>query len=272
MKRRDDDVHKNETYEARRNPVMDDGTGDDEREIAGVAKWRVRAGPEGPMRGSRATPVPTWRWRRRRWVASPKPLGAWGPRSGERWERGRPSDEQLSLDPARARRERRAAVDLRRLGEGVLRRPGTTVPSSSTVTRWSLVWMAASARDAACSFWTGRLSVARGAQLPQCVGAHVSLGNSGAHSWLRWSVTLQLLPVQSHVLEHLRFPVLDHGWRRSWINVLISLRIQLESRSSHAGCSLLLDKRGRGPRKKSAKARTKFGADTKLKFQNGEPP
>ena len=145
-------------------------------------------------------------------------------------------------------------------GRGVLRRPGTTVPSSSTVTRWSLAWMAASARDAACSFWTGlmlspwRLSVARGAQLPQCVGAHVSLGNSGAHSWLRWSVTLQLLPVQSHVLEHLCFPVLDHGWRRSWINVLISLRIQLESRSSHAGCSLLLDKRGRGPRKKSAKA------------------
>ena len=36
---------------------------------------------------------------------------------GERWEHGRPSDEQLSLDPARARRERRAAVDLRRLGE-----------------------------------------------------------------------------------------------------------------------------------------------------------
>ena len=41
MKRRDDDVHENEMYEARSNPVMDDGTGDDEREIAGVAKWRV---------------------------------------------------------------------------------------------------------------------------------------------------------------------------------------------------------------------------------------
>ena len=38
MTRIDDDVHENETYEARRNPVMDDGTGDDEREISGVAK------------------------------------------------------------------------------------------------------------------------------------------------------------------------------------------------------------------------------------------
>ena len=40
------------------------------------------AGPEGPTRGSRATPVPTWRWRRWRWVAAPMTAGARGPRSG----------------------------------------------------------------------------------------------------------------------------------------------------------------------------------------------
>ena len=60
-----------------------------------------RAGPEGPTRGSRATPVPMWRWRRRRWVASPKPLGAWGPRSG-RALRARPTFQWTTVIGPRA--------------------------------------------------------------------------------------------------------------------------------------------------------------------------
>ena len=62
------------------------------------------AGPEGPTRGSRATPVPAWRWRRRRGITSPMTLGTRG-------------KELLSLDLARSRRERLAVVDRWRLGE-----------------------------------------------------------------------------------------------------------------------------------------------------------
>ena len=146
-------------------------------------------------------------------------------------------------------------------GRGVRRHPRATVPSSGAVTGGPLAGTASSARGAACSFWTGlmlspwRLSVARGTQLPQCVGAHVPLGNSGTHGWLGWSVTLQLSPIQLHVLKDLCLPLLYYSWRMCLRNCLTRLRGQLERRSGYAARSRLLDKRGRGTLKKSTKAR-----------------
>ena len=135
-----------------------------------------------------------------------------GERDDQGWrgrvDRCRPSDEQLSLDISRrSRRERLAGGDLCRVGEGEsgwCRRPSDPCPIS--IHRWPLTGSTVSTRVTVSSFWTGlmlspwRLSVVRGTQLPQCVRAHVLVRNSGTHSWLRWSVTYELLPVALHVL------------------------------------------------------------------------
>ena len=209
-----------------------------------------RAGPEGPTRGSRATPESTCRWRRRRRVAASMTAGAWGPRSGRALWAQTTFGGTTVLGPCtvwvRTIGSRRPAT----AGRGVRRHPRATVPSSGAVTGGPLAGTTSSARGAACSFWTGlmlspwRLSVARGTQLPQCVGAHVPLGNSGTHGWLGWSVTLQLSPIQLHVLEDLCLPLLYYSWRRCLRNCLTRLRGQLERRSGYAARIRLLDKRG----------------------------
>ena len=219
------------------------------------------AGPEGLTRGSRATPESTCRWRRRRRVAAPMTAGARGPRSGGAlWARTTFWGTTV-LGPCAVWAGAIGSSRPATAGRGVLRHPRATVPSSGAVTGGPLAGTASSARGAACSFWTGlmlsawRLSVARGTQLPQCVGAHVPLGNSGTHCWLGWSVTLQLSPIQPHVLKDLCFPVLHYSWRWFLRNGLTRLRGHLERRSGYAACSRLLDKRGRGTLKKSTKAR-----------------
>ena len=160
-------------------------------------------GPEGPTRGSRATPVPVWRWRRGREITVPMTWGARGPRSTRALRTLPTFGWTTVIGPL-------ASVSAGALGSGwtvksgrggVRRRLGSTVSWSRAITCRPLAGAAVVARVTACSFCTGlmlspwRLSVARGTQLLQCVGAHVPLGNSGTHGWLRWSVTLQLLPI-----------------------------------------------------------------------------
>ena len=113
------------------------------------------AGPEGPTRGSRATPESTCRWRKRRRVAAPMTAGARGPRSGGAlWARTTFWGTTV-LGPCAVWAGAIGSSRPATAGRGVLRHPRATVPSSGAVTGGPLAGTASSARGAACSFWTG---------------------------------------------------------------------------------------------------------------------
>ena len=89
--------------------------------------------------------------------------------------------------------------------------------------------------------------------------AHVRRRNSGTHCLLRWSFTNKLLPIGFHVNHEFFFPPLDHLRGRSLGNGPCILLRHRGIDRVHAGrwrrCCGALDKRGRGTRKKSSKAR-----------------
>ena len=157
-----------------------------------------RAGPVGPTIGSRATPIPALRWRRVRVITTPVTWRARGPRSA-RALRTQPAFRWATVIEPLVSVSARAfgrGWPVSRRGGGVRWRRRSAVTGPVAINRGPLAGATVSARITASSFWTGlmlspwRLSVVRGTQLPQCVGAHVPLGYSGTLSRLRWSVTL----------------------------------------------------------------------------------
>ena len=153
------------------------------------------AGTGGPTRGSRATPVPTVRWRRMWWITTT--TVTWG----VRWPRAARTCRPLPTLEWAAVIGHLASVaawafgrrrPMSRRGGWVRWHRRTSDPCPISIHRWPFAGSTVSTRVTASSFWTRlmlspwRLSVVRGTQLPQCVGAHVLVRNSGTHSWLRW--------------------------------------------------------------------------------------
>ena len=217
------------------------------------------AGPGGPTRGSRATPVPAVRWKRMGWVTTMWTWGARLPRA-ERACGTLPTVwwaaviGNLTSVPSWGFGRRRHAS---RRGGWVRRRWRPSDPCPMSIRRGPLAGSTVSTCVTASSLWTGlmlspwRLSVVRGTQLPQCVGAHVLVSNRGTHGWLRWSVTYELFPTVSHVLHKLLLPPFNHLRGRSLgegPSVLWPLR---RSSIVNTGRWRSRDKRGRGPRKKN---------------------
>ena len=219
-------------------------------------------GPGRTTRGSRATPVPAVRWRRRGRVTTAGtwrarlPRAAWACRTLPtfRWTA---VIGNLTLVPSWAFGRRRQASGR---GWGVRRRWRPSDPCPMLIRRGPLAGSTMATCVTASSFWTGlmlspwHLSVVRGTQLLQQVGAHVLRSNRGTHCWLGWSVTYELLPKGSHVHHEFLLPPFDHlrGWSLGK-GPSILLR-QRWSDSVHAGRWRSRDKRGRGTRKKSSKA------------------
>ena len=221
------------------------------------------AGPGGPMRGSRATPVPAVRWRRMGWVTT---MWTWGARLSRAaraygtlptvWWAAVIGN--LMSVPSWAFGRRWHAS---RRGGWVRRRWRLSDPCPIVIRRGLLAGSTVATCVTASSLWTGlmlspwHLSVVRGTQLPQCVGAHVLGSNRGTHGWLRWSVTYELFPTVSHVLHKLLLPPFNNRRGRSLgegPSILWGLQI---SSIVHTGRWRSRNKRGRGPRKKSSKAR-----------------
>ena len=222
------------------------------------------AGPERTTRGSRAIPEPAvrWRWRWRTttawkwWARSPRTAWPWGSLMTFWWVG---LTGNITLVPSWALGGRRQASGL--LG-GVRRHLVPSDPSPLSVSRGPLAGSTTSMDATACSFWPGlslspwRLSVIRGTQLPQRVGAHVHRRNSGTHCLPRWSVTDKLCPEGFHVDHKLFFPPLDHLQGRSLGNgpcILMCHRWSDKVRTGRGRwrrCSGGVDKRGRGTRKK----------------------
>ena len=230
-------------------------------------QWRTpskppsHVGPRRTTRGSRATAVPAVRWRRGGRVTTTGTWGARLPRAA--WAcRTLPTFRWTAVIgnltvPLWAFGRRLQAS---RRGWGVRRRWRPSDPCPMSIRRGPLAGSTMSTCVTASSFWAGLmlspwcLSVIRGTQLPQRVGAHVLKSNSGSHCWLRWSVTYELLPTGSHVHHEFLLPPFDHlrGWSLGeGPSVLLRQR---RSDSVHAGRWRSRDKRGRGTRKKSSKA------------------
>ena len=172
------------------------------------------AGPGGPTRGSRATPVSAVRWRRMGWVTTTWTWGARLPRAARAcgtlptlWWAA--VIRNLTLVPSWAFGRR---WHTSRRGGRVRRQWRPSDPCPSMIRRGLLAGSTVTTCVTASLLWTGlmlsprRLSVVRGTQLPQCVGAHVLVRNRGTHSWLRWSVTYKLFPTVFHVLHKLLLP------------------------------------------------------------------
>ena len=230
----------------------------------GTPNWPPsHVGPGRTMRGSRAIPVPAVRWRRRWratkagewWARSPRAAWASGTLPTFRWTT---VIGNLTLVPSWALGRRRQASGR---GWGVRRCWRPYDPGPMSIRRGPLAGSTKATYATASSFWTGlmlspwRLSVVRGTQLPQRVGAHVLRSNRGTHCWLRWSVTYELLPKSSHVHHEFLLPPVDHLRDWSLGNGPSILLRQRRSDSVHAGRWRSRDKRGRGTRKKSLKAR-----------------
>ena len=179
-------------------------------------------------RGYRAIPGPAvmrWRWGWRtmvtwhRWAGSPKKASLRRPLTTFRWTE--PTWNMATAKPW-ALGERRQAPGQ---GGGVRRHLAVSDPGPMSVSRRPLAGSTALTDAAVCSFWSGltlspwRLSVVRGTQLLQRVGAHVLGWNSGTHGWLRWSVTNKLIPVNLHVPHELLFPALEHVLGRALCSV-----------------------------------------------------
>ena len=222
-------------------------------------------GPGRTTRGSRAIPGPAVRWRRRWrttkagkwWARSPRTACPWGALTTFWWT-GLTGD--ITLVPSWVLGRRRQASG--RGGGGVRRHLRPSDPIS--VSRGPLAGSTMATDATASLFWPGltlspwRLSVVRGTQLPQRVGAHVCRRNSGTHCLLRWSVTNKLLPIGFHVNHEFFFPPLDHLRGRSLGDGPCVLLCHRRIDRVHAGRWRRcwgLDKRGRGTRKKSSKAR-----------------
>ena len=97
---------------------------------------------------------------------------------------------------------------------------------------------------AVCSFWYGltlspwRLSVVRGTQLPQRVGAHVLGRNSGTHGWLRWSVTNKLIPVRPGWRGDIGRVTRKNSAKARWGGGVVECKSGLDGRqTSGRGCS-----------------------------------
>ena len=226
------------------------------------------AGPERPTRGSRAIPGPAvrWRWGRRtttalkRWAGSPRTASPWRTLTTF-WGTGLTGDVTIVQPWALGGRRQTSGR-----GGGVRRYLAVPDPSPMSVSRRPLAGSTALTDATVCSFWPGltlspwHLSVVRGTQLPQRVGAHVRRWNSGTHCLLRWSVTDKLLPTGFHVFHELFLSTLDHFQGRGLGNGHCILlrhrgihRVHTWGGRWHRG-SGGRDKRGRGTRKNSAKA------------------
>ena len=131
-----------------------------------------------------------------RWAGSPKKTSPRRLCATFRWTG--PTGNMATAKPWVFGRRRQASGR----GIGVRWHLEVSDPGPMSVSRRPLAGSTALTDAVVCLFWSGltlspwRLSVVRGTQLPQRIGAHVLGRNSGTHGWLRWSVINKLIPVR----------------------------------------------------------------------------